>query len=294
MTDDEMMRAAPQVLVATSSGFAPALGLRVIAGRWIADEETATVVMNDTAARRLFPGRDPMGRRIALPLFPQPPFPQPAVRTLATVVGIVSDVKFSKLDANPDAELYIPFAAAPLLLEFSVVVRVDGDPAAVAPAVQKAMAELDRTQPIAGVKTLDQALADSIAPRRFNLLLLGVFAASALALALIGIYGVIAFSVAQRTREIGVRMALGAQRRDVVRMVVGQGMALAAAGIVAGIAAALMATRALASLLYDVTPTDPATFAGVAALLAVTALAACGGPARRAALVDPIVALRCE
>ena len=128
MTDDEMMRAVPEVLVATSSGFAPAMGLRLIAGRWIVDGETATVVMNATAARRLFAGQDPMGRRIALPLFPQPPFPEPARRTLATVVGVAADVKYSKLDANPDAELYIPYATAPLLLEFSVVVRVDGDP----------------------------------------------------------------------------------------------------------------------------------------------------------------------
>jgi predicted permease len=294
MTEDEMMRAVPEALVATSSGFAPAMGLRLIAGRWISDGETATVVMNETAARRLFVGQDPVSRRIALPLFPQPPFPQAPVRTLATVVGIVADVKYSKLDANPDAELYIPYATAPLLVQFSVVVRVDGDAAALAPAVRKAMADIDRTQPIFGVTTLDRALADSIAPRRFNLILLGTFAASALLLALIGIYGVIAYAVAQRTHEIGVRMALGARRRDVVRMVVRQGMAIASAGIVLGIVAALALTRVLASLLYEVTPTDPPTFAGVAGLLAVTALAACGGPALKAALVDPIVALRCE
>ena len=142
--------------------------------------------------------------------------------------------------------------------------------------------------------TLEQALADSIAPRRFSLILLGTFAASALLLALIGIYGVIAYAVAQRTHEIGVRMALGAQRRQVVRMVVRQGMAIALAGIALAIAAALAMTRVLTSLLYEVTPTDPATFAGVAIILAATALAACGGPALKAALVDPIVALRCE
>jgi putative ABC transport system permease protein len=270
------------------------MGLRLIAGRWMVDGETATVVMNATAARRLFAGQDPMGRRIALPLFPQPPFPEPARRTLATVVGVAADVKYSKLDANPDAELYIPYATAPLLLEFSVVVRVDGDPAALAPAVRKAMADIDRTQPIAAVTTLEQALADSIASRRFNLLLLGTFAASALALASIGIYGVIAFSVAQRTQEIGVRMALGARRAQVVRLVVGQGMTIAIAGIALGLAAAFALTRLLASLLYDVTPTDPATFATVTVLLAAASLAACAGPALTAALIDPVVALRCD
>jgi putative ABC transport system permease protein len=171
---------------------------------------------------------------------------------------------------------------------------VDGDPLALAPAMRKAMAEIDRAQPIFGVTTLEQALADSIAQRRFNLILLGTFAASALLLALIGIYGVIAYAVAQRTHEIGVRMALGARRVAVVRMVIGQGMMIALAGVVLGIAAALALTRVLASLLYEVTPTDPATFATVAGLLVVTALAACAGPALKAALVDPIVALRCE
>ena len=295
LTEGEMMRAAPEMLIATSAAFAPAMGLRLIAGRWITDREaTPAVAINETAARRQFPGQNPLGRRIGLPLFPQPPFPQPAERSLATVVGVVADVKYSKLDATPDAELYVPYATAPLLVAFSFVVRVDGDPLTLAPAIRKAVAEIDKTQPIFGVMTLEQALADSIAPRRFNLILLGTFAASALLLALIGIYGVIAYAVAQRTHEIGVRMALGAQRRQVVRMVVRQGMAIAVTGIALGIAAALAVTRVLASLLYEVTPTDPATFAGVAIILAATALAACGGPAMKAALVDPIVALRCE
>jgi predicted permease len=295
MTEDEIRRAAPEMLVATSAAFAPAMGLRLLAGRWITDREaTPAVAINETAARRQFPGQNPLGRRIGLPLFPQPPFPQAAERRLATVVGVVADVKYSKLDAKPDAELYIPYATAPLLVAFSFVVRVDGDPLILAPAIRKAVADIDRTQPIFGVMTLEQALADSIAPRRFNLILLGTFAASALLLALVGIYGVIAYAVAQRTHEIGVRMALGAQRRQVVRMVVRQGMAIALTGIALGIAAALAVTRVLTSMLYEVTPTDPVTFAGVAVFLAATALAACSGPALKAALVDPIVALRCE
>jgi putative ABC transport system permease protein len=162
------------------------------------------------------------------------------------------------------------------------------------PAIRTLLAGADRTQPIFDVKPLETALADSIAPRRFNLILLGTFAASALLLALIGIYGVIAYAVAQRTHEIGVRVALGAQRHEVVGMVLRQAMATAAIGIALGVAGALALTRVLATLLYDVTPTDPATFAGVTILLAVTALVACAGPALTAARVDPIVALRCE
>jgi predicted permease len=289
ISDEDTMRSPPEVVNATSAGLAPAMGLRLLAGRWITDRETApAVVLNETAAKRIFPGRDPVGRRIGMPLFPKP---EP---TVANVVGVVADLKYSKLDAIPDAELYIPYAIAPFLAGFSVVARVDGDPMALLPVVQKAMADVDRTQPIFGVMTLERALADSIAPRRFNLILLGTFAASALLLALIGIYGVIAYAVAQRTHEIGVRMALGAQRREVIRMVVRQGMAIASTGILLGIAAALALTRVLASLLYEVAPTDPATFVFVAGLLAIAALAACGGPALKAALVDPIVALRCE
>jgi putative ABC transport system permease protein len=288
-TDMDSMRAVPEVVNATSARFAAAMGMRLLAGRWITDSEPGpAVVINETAANRLFPGQDPLGKRIGMPLFPK------TEPTFAPVVGVVTDVKYSKLDAGPDAELYIPYAAAPLLAAFSVVARVDGDPLALAPAMRKAMAEIDRAQPIFGVTTLEQALADSIAQRRFNLILLGTFAASALLLALIGIYGVIAYAVAQRTHEIGVRMALGARRVAVVRMVIGQGMMIALAGVVLGIAAALALTRVLASLLYEVTPTDPATFATVAGLLVVTALAACAGPALKAALVDPIVALRCE
>jgi putative ABC transport system permease protein len=156
------------------------------------------------------------------------------------------------------------------------------------------MAALDPTQPAYDVKTLDRALADSIAPHRFNLFLLGTFAASAFVLALVGIYGVIAYAVAARTREIGVRVALGAQRGDVVGMVVREGMAIAIAGIVAGMAAALALTRLMASLLYGVNTTDPRIFAAASVTLAVTALLASWWPARKAAGIDPTIALRDE
>jgi putative ABC transport system permease protein len=156
------------------------------------------------------------------------------------------------------------------------------------------LADIDPTQPMHDVTTLDQALAESIAPRRFNLILLGSFAAAAVTLALIGIYGVIAYIVTLRTHEIGVRMALGAERRTVVRMIIQQGLGMTFAGLVTGIVAALGLTRLMASLLYDVKPTDPTTFVLVTAALTVAALAACGAPALRAARVDPLVALRYE
>jgi putative ABC transport system permease protein len=288
-SDLEVMRGVPEAVNATSTEFAQVMGVRLLTGRWITDSELApAVVINQTAAARNFPGQDPLGKRVGLPLFPSP---EP---TFAVVVGVVADVRYSKLDAAPEGTFYIHYAAAPVLAGFNVVARVDGDPAALAPTIRKAMAEVDRTQPIFAVSTLEQAQADSIAPRRFNLTLLGTFAASALLLALIGIYGVIAYAVAQRTHEIGVRMALGAQRREVVRMVLTQGMAIASAGILLGVAAALALTRVVATLLYGVTPTDPPTFIAVVGVLATTVLAACGAPAMKAARVDPIVALRCE
>ena len=160
--------------------------------------------------------------------------------------------------------------------------------------IRKLIADLDRTQPVYDVQTVEQALASSIAPRRFNLLLLGIFAAVALVLAVVGIYGVMGYAVTQRTHEIGVRMALGARRGEVVRMVVRQGMAIAAAGIAVGAAAALGLTRVMGSLLYEIAPTDGFTFGVACSVLAAAALLACCLPALRASKVDPVVALRHE
>jgi putative ABC transport system permease protein len=173
-------------------------------------------------------------------------------------------------------------------------VRTARDPGGVAPALRKFISAVDARQPVFDMKTLEQALSESIAPRRFNMFLLGTFAATALLMALIGIYGIIAYSVTQRTHEIGVRTALGAQRGQVVRMVIWQGMGLVLCGIGAGLFAALGLTRLMASLLYDVQPTDAPTFAVVASALAITALLAIWGPAFRAAQVDPMIALRYE
>jgi putative ABC transport system permease protein len=205
----------------------------------------------------------------------------------------VADLRYSSLDAASEPELFVDYHHGNPY-NMTLAMRTAGDPAAAAPAIRTLLAGVDRDVPPFDVRPLDAALADSIAPRRFNMLLLGVFAASALLLASIGIYGVVAYAVAQRTHEIGVRMALGAQRRQVLRMVLWQGMAIALAGIGLGVIAALALTRAMIGLLYEVAPTDPATFAAVTGLLASTALAACAVPALKAALVDPLVALRCE
>jgi len=270
-------------LNATSPGYLKALGIRLLRGRWLSDTDSGgnAVLLNESMARQAFGAVDPLGRQISTP-------------GPATVVGVVSDLKYSQLDADPPGEIYIPYQQLPFLAGTSVAVRTTGDASAIAPAIRKLISGIDPTQPVYGVKTLEQALSDSIAPRRFNLFLLGTFAATALLLALVGIYGVIAYSVAERTREIGVRMALGAQRREVVRMVVLEGMAMALSGLGAGLAGAWSLTHLMSGMLYDVKANDPATFAAVAAALAVTALLACCVPALKAAHVDPMVALRYE
>jgi putative ABC transport system permease protein len=268
-----------------SSGYFGAIGMRLVKGRWIADTDPPdATIINETMARRVFGGRDPIGQRI-----------DKLGRPVA-VVGVVANLKYSKLDAEPGPEIYKLYSQTSGWgrAGFTVAVRMPGDPLGIAPAARKLISGIDPAQPVYNIQTLQQTLADSIAPRRFNLFLLGTFAAAALLMALVGIYGVIAYSVTQRTREIGIRMALGAQRGAVVRMVVGQGMGIALSGIVVGLAAAVGLTRLMASLLYDVKPNDPQTFATVAVALAATALLASWGPALKAALVDPLIALRHE
>jgi predicted permease len=281
----------PTPLNATSAGYAQAMGLRVVRGRWITDAEpTPVVVINESLARREFGDQDPVGRLI----FVQAVAADPRVPSFAPIVGVVSDVKHSTLDKSPDPEVYLPYAQVPIGSGVALVVRGQGDPLGLSPAIRKIMNDIDRTQAVYDVKTLEDALTESVAPRRFSAFLLGLFAFTALLLAVTGIYNLVAYSVAQRTREIGVRMALGAQRSDVVRMVVRQGMLPAVVGIVIGLAGATALTRVMTSLLYEIAPIDLPTFVAVAALLSGASLVACCGPATLASFIDPKTALGSE
>ena len=250
-----------------------------------ATEESHVVVINEAMARLNFPGEDPIGKRVVINMKDE--------NLPNEIIGVVGDVKHTGLDVEPRAMTYWPH---PELARsgMTLVVRADGDPLGLTAAVRREVQAMDADQPIADVRTMAQLLADAVARARFSALLLAIFAAVALVLAGVGIYGVMAYAVAQRTHEIGVRRALGAQTGDVLRLVLRQGMTLALAGVGVGLVAALALTRVLASLLYGVSATDPLTFVGLAALLATVALLACLIPARRAAKVDPMVALRYE
>ena len=207
---------------------------------------------------------------------------------------MLADLKYTKLDADPEPEVYVPYRQLPLLQISDVVIRTKGDPRALAPDLRKLISGIDPAQPVIEVTTLEKELADSIAPRRFNMMLLAIFAGIAVLLAAVGIYGVMSHAVTQRTQEIGVRIALGARQDEVVRMVVRQGMAVVAVGVGIGLVAAFALTRLMGGLLYEVKPSDPQTFGVVCLVLASAALFACWLPARRAAGVDPVVALRYE
>jgi putative ABC transport system permease protein len=247
------------------------------------------MVINQALARKFFPNGDAIGKRIA--------FTQQQPRWYQ-IVGVVGSIRHRALDAKELPELYIPYAQ-PLFAGFGVrpmfiALRTDGDPAAFVPSVRHAIAAIDPDLPISDLRSMEQRVSESLGPRRFNMVLLGVFAAVALVLCAIGIYGVVAYAVTERTHEIGVRLALGASPRDVVAMVVGQGLALASAGAVIGVVAAVAFTRLMSTLLYDVTPTDPLTFGAVSLMILIVAAAAAWLPARRATHVDPLTALRAE
>jgi len=242
------------------------------------------VVVNEAFVRVHFPNSNPIGEHVLMPW-------DDTLR--AEIVGVVADTKHAGLDSLVRPMLYWALKQFPTNF-MTLVVRTQGDPMRLAPAVAREIRSLDANQPFADPKALDTYLGQSVAQRRFSMTLLGVFSAIALVLAAVGIYGVLAYSVAQRTREIGVRMALGARDTTVATMVVREALGVVGIGLAIGIAGALVLTRVMASLLYDVSPTDPVTFVGVTVALGAVALLASYLPARRAAGVDPIVALRQE
>jgi len=280
------------------AGFQQAMGVTLERGRFITpqDDEHAPVVVDidDVFARTYFPHENPIGKRINLAGF----------NVQAEIVGVVGHVKQWGLDADAksaiEAQFDYPFMQLPEKLmplaadAVAVVLRTEGDPTAVMGSVRGAVEEIDPREVVYNVQTLDEVVSNSFAARRLSMILLGVFAALALVLACVGIYGVISYLVGQRTHEIGVRLALGAQRGDVLRLVLGHGARMALIGVAIGIGAALGLTRLMANQLFGVSAHDPLTFAGVAMLLIIVAVAACYIPARRALRVDPIIALRCE
>ncbi|HUI40358.1 MAG TPA: ABC transporter permease [Terriglobia bacterium] len=273
-----------------SPDFLRALGLPLLRGRTFTenDNENSPLValVNSSLAQRFWPGQDPVGKRFLLGR------PKPQEKWV-TVAGVVADTKLYGLDNPSRLEIYLPFRQE-TSSDMYLVVRSASDPASLLPAIRAAVAAVDKNQPIFGVQTLKQLVSDSVSTRRVTLILLGLFSALALVLAAIGIYGVMAYSVARRTHEIGIRVAVGAQHKDVLRLVLGEGARLTLWGLALGLTTALALTRLLSSLLFAVSASDPLTYAAVALLLVLVALIACYVPARRALRVDPIVALRYE
>jgi predicted permease len=274
-----------------TSGVSPdyfrALGVPVLKGREFTHRDTSdaplVAVINNDLAQVYFPNEDPLGKRNTLT----------DGESWVSIVGVAGDVKRLGLDTNVKPEVYLPYfqAASPSM---SLVVRSNLDPSSLATAMKSQVQMIDKDLPLDETKTMEELLAESNSGRRFNMLLLSLFAGVALLLAIVGIYGVMSYTVAQRTKEIGIRVAIGAQASDVFRMVIGHGMMLALIGIVFGLVAAYGVTRLMTSMLFGVEPTDPTTFVGIALLLAVVAFVACYIPGRRATKVDPLVALRYE
>ena len=274
-----------------SSDYFRAMGIRLIAGRTFNDGDRAgahsVVIINNAIAQMFWPGENPLGRRISLPGNSDQP------TNWAEIVGIVGDSKHRSLTEDFTPEYYIPAQQAPPSSAF-LVVRVSGDPGATINAIHHSVAQIDSTLPLSTFVSMNQRISESVAEPRFRTLLLGIFAALALILAAAGIYGVMSYNIAQRTREIGIRIAMGAGRSDILSLVLGHSLKLTLIGITIGLAASWGLTRLLASALYDVTPHDFFTLTSVSILLSAVALFASYIPARRAMRVDPLVALRYE
>jgi putative ABC transport system permease protein len=285
-TPAEMPRAITR---AASSGYFKTLQIPLISGRTFTPADNATApeigIVSEDLAHRLWPNENPIGRRMKIGADTTSPW--------LTIVGVVGETRYQGLTNPPTPSVYLPYQQEPRSRAY-IVVRARRKVMTLAPAMRRVVRSVDKAAGVAEMRTMKQIVRESVWQTRFATSLLGLFAALAVLLAAVGIYGVVAFSVAQRTHEIGIRVALGAQKADVLRLIVGQGMFLALVGVGIGIGAALGFTHLLSSLLYGVKPTDPSTFVAVALALTGVALLACWIPARRAADVDPMVALRHE
>jgi putative ABC transport system permease protein len=266
------------------------MGIPLLGGRFFdqsdTDKSLPTIIVNEALARRYFTDEDPIGKRLT--------FTKPAEKpTWQTIIGVVRNEKQDSLSAEPKPEIYQSYLQN-AQDKMTFIVRTAGDPRLLAGAVREEIRALDKDLPPYNITTMSDVLYESLARERFTTLLLMVFAGLALVLASVGIYGVMSYAVTQRTQEIGIRMALGAQTRDIFRQVVGQALRLAGIGVALGLGAAFALTRLMASLLYGVSTTDPLTFALIALLLSGVSLLASYIPARRAMKVDPMIALRYE
>jgi putative ABC transport system permease protein len=272
---------------AVTPGYFRAMGIALRRGRFFAPEDDAThgpvALVNEVMAQRLWPGEDPVGRKVRLG----------STQPWRTIAGVVGDVYQYGLDSGKTMQIYLPYAQF-RVQDLTLVMRTSGDPLAQAPAARAALKAIDAEIPLAKVTTMDRVMADSVAGRRFSMLLLASLGGCAVLLAAIGIYGVSSYSVTQRTAEFGIRMALGAQPGNVIRLVMGANLVRIVAGTAVGLCMSLAGTRLLAGLLFGVSPVDPVTFAGAAGILVGVATIASYVPARRATRVDPMTALRNE
>jgi putative ABC transport system permease protein len=266
------------------------MGIPFVAGRDFTEQDNAqdqsVVIVTEKTARHYWPGQSPIGKRLK-------PGSTSSQNPWRVVVGVVKDVRQNDFVAEPKMQMYMPYAQARSPAN-ALLVRTKVDPLSLAIPVRNQIWEIDKDQPVSDVRTMEEIVTNAVARQRFSMLLLGVFAGLALVLAAVGIYGVMSYSVAQRTREIGIRMALGAQRSDVLKMTVGQGLRLVLTGMAIGLAAAFVLTRVMATLLFGVSPTDPFTFVTISIVLIGVAVLASYGPALRATRVDPMFALRYE
>jgi putative ABC transport system permease protein len=281
------MKPGPMSFVSATPDFFSALRIKLVEGRLFdrrdGPDSVSVAVVNQAFVKHFVPVGNPIGKRVRAP----------ARENFVTIIGVVSDVLPNKVEAKAASELYRPMIQDPNR-RFRLVIRSSGDMAALESAVRGVVRAMDANQPVYEIMTMEERLARAFAPRRLNLLLLGAFAGLALLLSAVGIYGVMSYVVSQRSHEIGVRMALGAQRGDILQLIINQGMLLVGGGIAAGLIAALALTHSLRSLLYGIGPQDPIAFLVAPAVLLTVALLACWLPARRATQADPMLALRCE